>query len=127
MLINAIPEPKKWYCMVADTTSLITGVKSSIFSSFNLHFQRFFVQDVLGLGCLYHINELLIGKAIKFYDGERNSPASLPKGALYNFLILLQKEKLTPDQLISFTDLNIKPHTEVREFLSLLLDRKIDD
>ena len=107
---------------MADTTSLNTGIHSGIFRRLEIIFKRTYETDILALECLFHINELLFGKVIKYFDGETASPTSLEGGCVQNRINHICPSTLNLEHLKAHETINIKPRESVQEFLSTVLE-----
>lgn len=122
IIIGSLPQIHNLLSVIADTTSLNTGQKGGIFRRLEIYFKRTLGQDILVLECLFHINELLLGKVIGHYDGDTTSPNSLDENAVFNSIRNIDKSDLTPQKLILHANCDIKPKEKARQFLSDLLD-----
>ena len=86
MLFDALTEPENMLCMLADATSLNTGVREGVYAKLESLFNKCLGQDLMSLECIFHRTELLLGKVIVANDGDTRSPDTLEEGAVFNFL-----------------------------------------
>ena len=115
--MQALHNNQNILCLIADTTSLNTDSKSGIFHRIEHYLKVNYGVDVISLGCLYHINELLLHKVIKNCDGLTTSATSLAPNSVYNNIKSIKKVSTTEEKLMHYSECDISPNIHARQIL----------
>ena len=85
-IIEAIDKPllSRVYSIMADTTAVNTGKKSSVNKRLEEYFKSIIGHQIHSLECLFHTNKIYFTHAKNFLEGKAKGPNAYKAGALIN-------------------------------------------